>query len=297
LAAHFAATRSDGGGRTGVSNFLLIETQATETHRQRPPVSGLLIALPTSAIVVVAYAWWCRHDAVPRPGSVVGLALGVSGFLLMLAAETLYTLRKRLPKFHYGRMAAWLQGHIFAGIVGPVLVLLHGAGKFHGLAGVTAALTLTMVVSGFVGRYLYTAIPRSHDGAEIGLQGLFTRSAEVERRLQSLGVQLPPNVASLWNAPPPAANWRLVLLRSWLVRRQCRRVRQAVYGWKSVGPKAAVEVRRLMERRYRLQIEVQSLATLRRLSALWHAAHVPLGIVLFTLAVVHVAAALYYRPW
>jgi cytochrome b561 len=41
---------------------------------------------------------------------------------------------------------------------------------------------------------------------------------------------------------------------------------------------------------------LQSLASLRRLSALWHAAHVPLGVVLFTLAVFHVAAALYYRP-
>ena len=46
----------------------------------------------------------------------------------------LYSLRKRLPNFHWGRMSTWLQVHVVTGLVGAYLVLLHAAWKFNGLA-------------------------------------------------------------------------------------------------------------------------------------------------------------------
>jgi hypothetical protein len=41
-------------------------------------------------------------------------------------------------------------------------------------------------------------------------------------------------------------------------------------------------------------MQINSLAAGRRLLAVWHVVHMPLGLVLFTLAFVHVGAALYY---
>jgi hypothetical protein len=64
-------------------------------------------------------------------------------------------------------MAAWLQFHIFTGLVGPYMVLLHTSWKFNGLAGATTLLTIIIVISGFIGRYIYTQIPRTLDGVEI----------------------------------------------------------------------------------------------------------------------------------
>ena len=47
------------------------------------------------------------------------------------------------------------------GLVGPYMVLLHTAMRFSGLAGLTMLLTVLVVASGLVGRFLYTRVPRS----------------------------------------------------------------------------------------------------------------------------------------
>ena len=64
-------------------------------------------------------------------------------------------------------MTSWLQFHMFMGLVGPYMVLLHTSWKFNGLAGATTLLTIIIVISGIIGRYIFTRIPRTLDGLEI----------------------------------------------------------------------------------------------------------------------------------
>lgn len=122
---------------------------------------------------------------VPPAREVFGLSLGILGFLLMLMTEILYSLRKRSRLAHWGRTSDWLKFHIFTGLVGPYLVLLHSSWKFNGLAGVTTLFTIVIVVSGFVGRYIYTRIPRTADGLEIE-GGLSADALRQARRLMSV---------------------------------------------------------------------------------------------------------------
>lgn len=129
------------------------------------PAVELTIAL-TAVLVLTGVYVALAQDGIPRPGGAVGLTLGIVGFALMLAAQTLYTRRKQTRRFAFGPTYVWLQMHVVVGIVGPYLVLLHSAGRFHGLAGVTALLTIVLVLSGFVGRYLYTETPRTLEGDE-----------------------------------------------------------------------------------------------------------------------------------
>ena len=68
----------------------------------------------------------------------------------MLATETLYSLRKRARRVHWGRLADWLSVHIFMGIFGPYLVLLHAAWHYQGIAGAAMLMTMGVVASGFV---------------------------------------------------------------------------------------------------------------------------------------------------
>jgi hypothetical protein len=82
-------------------------------------------------------------------------------------------------------MALWLKFHIFTGLVGPYMVLLHTSWKFNGLAGVTTLLTVIIVISGFVGRYIYTRIPRTADGTVIE-GSLSAEALKQARRLMSL---------------------------------------------------------------------------------------------------------------
>jgi len=94
------------------------------------------------------------------------------------------------------------------------MVLLHTSWKFSGLAGATTLLTIIIVVSGFIGRYIFTRIPRTMDGLEI--EGTLSQDA----------------------------------------------LKQA-----------------------------------RRLMALWHMIHIPIGMALFISAFVHIGAALYYATF
>jgi hypothetical protein len=123
--------------------------------------------------------------AIPAASDLFGHGLGIFGFLLMLMTETLYSLRKRMRTVQFGRMSVWLKFHIFTGLVGPYMVLLHTSWKFNGLAGVTTLLTVVIVISGFVGRYIYTRIPRTADGAVIE-GSLSAEALRHARRLMSL---------------------------------------------------------------------------------------------------------------
>jgi hypothetical protein len=89
----------------------------------------------------------------------------------------------------------------------------------------------------------------------------------------------------------------VVLARGWLWRRQRRRWRDAMRRLKAAGYPHTGPLESLLAERYRLLMQMRSLAAARRLLALWHAVHIPLGAVLFTLAFVHVGAALYYATW
>ena len=151
---------------------------------------------------------------IPPAGELFGHGMGILGFIFMLMTETLYSLRKRSRTVRWGRMSSWLQLHIFTGLVGPYMVLLHTSWKFNGIAGATTLLTIIIVVSGFIGRYIFTRIPRTVDGLEI--EG-------------------------------------------------------------SLSQEALNQARRLM--------------------ALWHTVHIPIGMALFTSAFVHIGAALYYATF
>ena len=169
---------------------------------------ALLAMLLITGLYGVVYV---ATQAIPPAYELFGHTIGIIGFILMLMTETLYSLRKRSRSVKWGKMSTWLQSHIFMGLVGPFMVLLHSSWKFNGLAGVSMLLTIIIVFSGFIGRYIFTRIPRTMDGLEI--EGTLSREA----------------------------------------------LKQA-----------------------------------RRLMALWHTIHIPIGMVLFVTAFVHIGAALYY---
>jgi hypothetical protein len=53
-------------------------------------------------------------------------------------------------------------------------------------------------------------------------------------------------------------------------------------------------IARLARDRRALHRQMASLATARRLLAVWHAVHIPIGMALFISAAVHIVAAVYY---
>ena len=249
----------------------------------------LWISLLTVILISVFYFTIVLRQGVPAASEFFGHSLGVIGFILMLSTETLYSLRKRAIRRPWGRLRSWLRFHIFSGIVGPYLVLLHTAWQFRGLAGVVLLLTVIVVISGFIGRYIYTAVPRTADGMVLEEQALRQEIALLADELQELDPELPEGVAleSLLPAGQGLFAW-VVDLRTYVAR---RRVRRSL----TTRTIEALEKMVVVQRRTKdLRSSLDSLATARKLLAVWHTVHIPLGMALFVAAFVHIGAALYY---
>jgi hypothetical protein len=76
-----------------------------------------------------------------------------------------------------------------------------------------------------------------------------------------------------------------------------RRLRRAVRKLDPAGRARAAPLLKLLTERQRLQMQIQSLEVTRRLLAVWHVFHVPLTGIVFTLAFIHILAALYYATF
>ena len=115
----------------------------------------------TSVFTVLVFAWlgFLLHVSPRFAGSGLGAVFGISGAMLMLV-PLVYVIAKRIPFFKERlikriSLQTWLSIHIYTGIVGALLALIHTGHKYNSPLGI--ALTATMllvVVSGIVLRYL-----------------------------------------------------------------------------------------------------------------------------------------------
>jgi hypothetical protein len=233
---------------------------------------------------------------IPAASGVFGHGIGILGFILMLMTEILYSWRKRHNSARWGKMSNWLRFHIFTGLVGPYMVLLHTSWKFNGLAGIVLLLTVIIVLSGIVGRYIFTAIPRTADGVEIEASELERQIEIVEAALQKWEQTQPEITHALSKTlrGPSASSLVAVFgrvfseagyqLRYWRARRKLQTKYRS----------QAKELENLFQRKRALQRQVASLAMARRLLSLWHTIHIPIGVALFATAFVHMIGAIYY---
>ena len=152
-------------------------------------VIELWLAVIASYIIAAVYGYvFYTTRSIPAAGELFGHTIGIFGFFLMLLTETIYSFRKRSRTIRFGKMSDWLRFHIFTGLLGPFMVFLHTSWKFNGLAGVVTLLMIIVVVSGMIGRYIYTRIPRTADGLESETSMSDTQAGTIAntRRLMSL---------------------------------------------------------------------------------------------------------------
>ena len=234
---------------------------------------------------------------IPGASDLFGHGIGIVGFILMLMTETLYSLRKRRRTARWGKMSGWLQFHIFTGLVGPYMVLLHSSWKFNGLAGLVMLLTIIIVISGVIGRYIYTSVPRNLDGIEI-------EAKELEQSIRQLDIELQGWMATHSKEfqklstsdllEPGSTGAGLIfgrIIDDWITRLK--------WWWSSrrYDKEARLQAKQLngMIRRERiLRRQLSSMVLTRRMLGLWHQIHIPIGMVLFTAAFIHIVAAIYY---
>lgn len=287
-------------------------SQVDRSDKRRDAMSAGAVWLRVA--LVVALTWPISRSGLYKSGDDVGYYLGLAGALLM-AALLLYPLRKRVRILaRLGALRHWFRLHMFLGLSGPILILLHSNYELGSLNAAVAFWTMVLVSgSGIFGRFFYTKIHHGLYGRQTTLAEVRTRfdiqegatkarffyAPRVEQRLRSFEASalaparnpLSGTVRFLTLTPRAFARW--LLCRHEIDERL--RERADARGWPA---EKLVRRRRrdaaLMHDYLRAVVDVAQFAVYERLFSWWHVAHVPLVYILVLSVVVHVIAVHMY---
>jgi len=284
-----AGTRARGGwfGRLFLATLLVL------------PLAASVLWLPYYVSPVVERVRNPLHETL-RPSGDVGQSFGVLALALLLFLW-IYPFRRMLGTVRFlGSVGAWLRIHTFAGMAIPLIAAVHAGWRFRGLIGLGYLAMLIVSLSGYIGRYLYTRIPRSRTGIELTRdeiaarrRALITEIADklertpqdVERALEAAARTAPvggalATVRRLLS--DDVARWRAVgaLRREW-----------SRPGAHRVDPKTLKLAVRLARDEIRLAQQTRLLDATQRVFRYWHVAHRPVAVTGLLAVLIHVAVA------
>jgi len=117
------------------------------------------------SILLLSWLGFLFHTSPRFAGSGLGAAFGIAGAALMLIPLA-YPIVKRIPSLNkritkHISLQTLLAVHVYSGIFGPLLAIIHTGHKFNSWLGIAlTSVMLLVVVSGFAVRYLLTYVTR-----------------------------------------------------------------------------------------------------------------------------------------
>jgi hypothetical protein len=229
--------------------------------------------------------------------------IGQSAGLLALAMFLflwLYPLRKKFRWLSFtGAIARWLDAHVIAALGLPLLVAVHAAWRFGGVIGLGFWSMMLVWLSGLVGRYLYTRIPRSRAGVELTREEIAARRATLLVQISrhsgldhaTIDTALQPAVASARRTGIWGTLTRMIAddFARWAAERRLRKAWQA-RGRRGSMDKIAVRlVLRMVRQEVKLAQQVRMLDATHAVFRYWHVFHRPVAIAALLAVVIHVA--------
>lgn len=279
-------------------------TPQQETDRQRDDSLGWTSPHALTGIicvVLITFGWVSRTELDLSPADGLGYGLGIAGLSMMVLLLG-YSIRKRLrPLRNAGPMRTWFELHLILGLLGPTVILYHS--KF-GLGSANATISLACVLavsgSGIGGRFLYGRMHRGLAGSRRSVNGMQRQAreflaplrSELERNPRARTILEAFEEHAIGEASASPFSVRGLWLRP-VAWRTKRRVLRAISEADRSGPDA----KRIQEAVARYLKEIRRAGELRlfeKLFNLWHAIHIPLTIILFVSAAIHVVAVHLY---
>jgi len=229
-----------------------------------------------------------------KAGGSFGHKLGVAGSSMMVLM-LLYSVRKRVGALRrLGSLSRWLDVHIYLGVFGPLLVVLHSSFKVQGLVALSFWSMVIVASSGVLGRYLYLQIPRTRAGEERALVELEAEDGELSGQLRTRFRLDEAQIAGLdaLVAVPTRVGLlggfaRLVTddlrLRSGLraFARSCRSVPAPVFA----------DFERVVRQKAQVHRRILLWDRVHELFHYWHVLHKPFALVMYLFLILHVAVA------
>ena len=285
-----------------------LEATTAPAMKHQPLRSDLALYLLLA--VLVGAAWQISRSDLLEPSSDASYWIAVAGGSMMLLLFS-YPLRKYVRFMRgLGKVKWWFWLHLFLGIAGPWLILVHSSFHIGSLnAGVAIVSMGIVVASGVIGRFIYVRIHRGLHGERTSLEELRQRAGLVESDARSRLHFLPAVEArllafeqrELQASPTWLTHLRQVSvlpLQQQLAYLRCVahagvRLRElaAERHWSPAErQRRERHVRRLAKRYLNAVVRVAQYSAFERLFALWHMAHLPFVYLLIISAIVHVIA-------
>ena len=235
------------------------------------------------------------QHAILKPGGIIGRSIGMLG-LAMFAVMYVYPFRKRWSRLAgWGTSRRWLDYHIVLGLTAPVLITFHASFKLNGLAGVAYWIMILVALSGFVGRYFYSMIPHRIDEAEMSMEELQQKSAELTIQLEGQGLIKVEDLKPLFDLPTreqvqAMSIWRA--LETIFVLDVKRAINIARLRWRTtLKPGDHAEFNRVLaatKHQAQLAKSMVFLSKMKQLFELWHVVHRPCSLSFALLAILHI---------
>ncbi len=302
-----------------VPSTVLARTDEERGHRIR-----LLLAWLTALSVVLVIAGYGfnyynlpleqrpfapKHDLL-RPSGPVGVRLGMLG-VFMFFLIYLYPLRKKWGWLaRKGNSRHWLDFHIVLGTTAPVIIAFHSSFKFCNIAGMAFYSMLAVTLSGFVGRYLYSQIPRSLNEAELTRKEIQDREEALKKELADQKAVFGFSVDALYVLPSRDEVARTSMMGSLLsmflidFKRPFRashiRLQQlgfgawllSCFGLFSSSDHKLERAIRVAQTQAALSKRILFLSRTQQVFHLWHVIHRPFSYAFAILALIHIALVL-----
>jgi len=268
--------------------------------------SGILwrrIFLLLLIAVVGAYFYNARKE-FPHGGSTLGLTYGTIGYALILLLA-FFGIRKRWYRSRFGTLEQWLQSHIYLGLLALVILLFHTGGRFNDkIAVATLILVAIVVASGIVGAVLYVTIPRllTEVESELTVDEISDQLNQLAKQMARIASGRSAPFQRIYNQlieesiPGWLGGWRLLISR--LARKKSKKQTDLSSLLALVPRDEEVELRQLLvvsRQRKELLIRLLFQQRYKNILEAWLYIHVPFTIALLVFAIVHIAAALFYR--
>jgi len=258
-------------------------------------------AFPTVAVTCTAllvWGWIVREEVYLTPRFGLGYSLGIAGTAFMVLL-LLYSVRKRVGLVRsWGAIRHWFNVHMILGILGPVAILFH-ANFSLGSVNSTVALGCVVLVasSGIIGRLIYPKIHHGLFGRRATLRELGD-TAESSRGALGAALADSPELAQRLEEFEAFATSQRGGLVGTVARLLVLGARAGATHRRSLELLERSGGHREAERVLGAYVDgvrrVAEFGAYERLFSLWHAFHLPLCILLFVAAIVHVVAVHLY---
>ncbi len=237
-----------------------------------------------------------------RPAGSHGLAFGIIGSSMMILM-LVYTFRKRTGLF--GRripLRPFLDFHIFMGVFGPLMIILHTSFKVQGLVAIAFWSMVAVALSGYFGRYLYQQVPRNIEDRELSLKEIDRVVFESSEQLKYKWNLSQDTIERINQAFDEAYSIKAEgtfgavlsmfisdLKRPWIKAGLKRCLRKIV----SLPGSEFVNLFDLASRRAMMVRRLTVLGKVLRLFHYWHVIHKPFAIIMYIIMGVHIGVAVW----